>query len=64
MSLMSQFEETRSLLLEAMLEHRCSPNLENCLRSADPKANRGGTEGHGQGTRGDETYERVPRQSG
>ena len=28
------------------------------------KANRGGTEGHSQGTRGDETNERVPRQSG
>ena len=28
------------------------------------KANRGGAEGHSEGTRGDETNERVPRQSG
>ena len=28
------------------------------------KANRGGAEGHSEGTRGDETHERVPGQSG
>ena len=28
------------------------------------KATRGGAEGHSEGTRGDETHERVPGQSG
>ena len=42
----------------------CFGDCETSAYGKLSKANRGGAEGHSQGTRGDETNERVPRQSG
>ena len=41
-----------------------SGNCETSTYRKLSKANRGGAEGHSEGTRGDETHERVPGQSG